>query len=121
MREQLRSVRLAPLKAEGISLIDEDRREPSDGKISRYKIPQIHMNSELTVTSGNPPNVCRDFWAFAHRRLTSEGRDEFATAMPRNSSSQNLSLNPTAAKGVCRGVEPLSVVRWPMRGGVQVL
>ena len=44
------SVRLALPKAGPISLIDEDRRKRSDGKISGYKIPQVHMNSELTVT-----------------------------------------------------------------------
>jgi hypothetical protein len=39
------------------------------------------MNSELTVTSPNPPNVCRDFWALAHQAIDEEGQDEFATAM----------------------------------------
>ena len=56
------SVRLALPKAGPISVIDEDRRKRSDGKISGYKIPQVHMNSELTVTSGNPPDVCRDLF-----------------------------------------------------------
>jgi hypothetical protein len=66
MREQWHLARLSVLlalpKAGPLSLIDEDRRKRSDGNISRYKIPQVHMNSELTVTSGNPSNVCRDLF-----------------------------------------------------------
>lgn len=82
------------------------------------------MNSELTATFPNLPNVCRDFWALAYQAMMSEGQDEFGATMEvrtDNSISQNLSFNPRAAKGVHHGVEPLSVVQRSMRGGVQVL
>ena len=51
-----------------------------DGKIigSGYKFPQVHMNTELTVISGNSPNVCRDLRALVWQ--ASEGQDEFAPA-----------------------------------------
>ena len=81
------------------------------------------MNTELTVISGNSPNVCRDLRALACQ--ASDGQDEFAArgegCAPRYNSSQNLSLNLRALKGVHYAVEPISVLQWQMRDCVQVL
>src|SRR5215469_1600371 len=82
---------------------------------------QVHMIAQFEVPRAIAGDPLRH-WHFgpvvtdrARARIPEEG------ARRRSASSQNLSINLRAAKGVRYATEPVSEFQWPMRDRVQVL